>query len=50
MLAETIQFVSDLVRTVVFLAHAVYLISGLLVLVMLESDFHVMKAVSRYTL
>lgn len=50
MLAETVHFVTEFARSVVFLAHAVYLISGLLVLVMLESDFRVMKAVSRYTL
>lgn len=38
------------VRTVFFMAHAVYLISGVLVLVMLESDMRVLKSVARFTL
>ena len=38
------------VRTVFFMAHAVYLISGLLVLVMLESDMRVLKSVARFTI
>ncbi len=50
MLAAAGHFVVETFRGVVFLAHAVYLISGVLVLVLLESDLNVLKAVARYTL